>query len=76
MYRAVKRVTVPSDKVGGVDCASCHNASLPHGMERSNVVNKTKVDEKVCMNCHNKEWSPNFNLKTYLPKVTHPNAAK
>lgn len=71
MYRTVQRVTVPSNKVGGVECASCHSVALPHGMERSNAPVKTKVDTQVCMGCHNKEWSPNFDAKTYMLKIAH-----
>ena len=71
MFRSNKSVVIPSDGVAGVECATCHASAIPHGMERHGTTNKTKVDPKMCLSCHNKEHSPNYDEKTYFPKVMH-----
>ena len=71
MYRRIGQVVIPSDKNAGVECETCHIDSLPHGMERADVKVKTKVDQAVCLNCHNKERSPTYNADEYMPKIMH-----
>ena len=56
----------------GVECATCHIDALLHGMERRNVTQKTKVDPQTCLQCHNGEWSPNYNQESYFAKISHP----
>lgn len=70
-YLRTDRVTIPNDGIGGVECSSCHMASLPHGMERRNATARTKVDPKSCLTCHTKERSPKYDEKTYFPRVVH-----
>ena len=72
MYRRLQRFTDAAGKSGGVECASCHMDSLPHGMERKNTTVRSKVDPAVCLNCHNNERSPDYNKDTYFPQVIHP----
>ncbi|MDH7602552.1 MAG: multiheme c-type cytochrome [Armatimonadota bacterium] len=77
MFRRLQRLTLTSGAPAGVDCMTCHEKSLPHGLERKESPVRVKVDTKICLQCHDKEWSPNYNEKTYLPKVTHgPNSAQ
>ena len=71
MFRRTQRVNLPYDGIGGVECATCHINSLPHGMERAGVVAKSKVDPKICLDCHTKDRSPDYDEKTYLPMVAH-----
>ena len=71
MYRRNKSVVISSDNIAGVECATCHADAIPHGMERHDVANKTQVDPNVCLSCHTKERSPNYDENTYFPKVIH-----
>lgn len=70
-YRKQQRIAIPADSIGGVECATCHMAALPHGRERANTATKTKVDPKLCVSCHDKANSPNYDEKTYFPKIIH-----
>jgi hypothetical protein len=70
-FRRVQRVDIPKDGLGGVECASCHMQSLPHGFERRNVAAKTKVDPQTCLVCHTKDRSPAYDEKSYFTKVSH-----
>jgi len=71
MYRRLQRFTTSTEKVGGVECASCHIDSLPHGMERKNTTTRAKVDPTMCLTCHTKDRSPDYNQGSYFPKITH-----
>ena len=71
MFRRLERVTVMPKGEGGVECATCHMGSLPHGLERKNVTAKTKVDPKMCVECHDKQWSPKYEEKSYVAKISH-----
>ena len=71
MFRRLGQVIVPSDNVGGVECATCHADSLPHGMEHADAKIKTKVDAAICLSCHTKERSPGYSEKSYMPRVAH-----
>ncbi|MCE5322927.1 hypothetical protein LLG46_06390 [bacterium] len=71
MYRRLGQWVAKSDGTAGVECATCHLDSLPHGLERMNVKNKTKVDPGMCLSCHTKEKSPEYDEKTYFPKTVH-----
>jgi len=75
MFRRLQRLTLTSGAPAGVDCMTCHEKSLPHGLERKDVATRVKVDTKICLECHDKEWSPNYNEKTYLAKITHGSAS-
>ena len=74
-YRRTIDATVASTDAHGVECATCHIDSLPHGMERRTVTTRVKVDPKACLQCHTREWSPNYDEKTYLPRVAHSGAS-
>jgi hypothetical protein len=71
MYRRLGQWTASNDGVGGVECASCHADSLPHGQERHSAKQKSKVNPAVCLDCHTKDKSPDYNEKTYFPMVMH-----
>ena len=64
-------MTLTQDKTGGVECATCHIGSLPHGMERRNTSVRAKVDRKLCLECHDKEWSPDYEEESYVSRVSH-----
>ncbi len=70
-YRATDTYMVTQSAHAGVECATCHSASLPHGLERKMRTVRTKVDPNVCVNCHTKDRSPDYDEKTYLSKVAH-----
>ena len=74
-FRALKQVSIPQDGIGGVDCATCHFGSLPHGTEHKNVTTRTKVDPKLCVECHTKDRSPDYEEKSYMAKVRRQSAA-
>ena len=38
-------------------------------MERRNAPLKVPVSKSVCLTCHTKDRSPDYNVKTYFPKV-------
>lgn len=71
MYRQNRSVVIPSDDIAGVECATCHADVIPHGIERVEADNKTSVNPTICLTCHTNEHSPNYDEKTYFPKVIH-----
>ena len=75
-YRRLNEARVPNaSDTSGVECATCHADALPHGTERRNVAEKTRVDPKVCLKCHDDEWSPDYDHETYFARVSHPGAS-
>lgn len=75
-YRITRQYVVTGSAVGGVECATCHADSLPHGNDRRNVATRSKVQPAVCLQCHTKDRSPSYDEKTYFPRVAHGIAAK
>lgn len=73
LYRSSRSSMAVNDTPSGVECATCHRASLPHGNERKETVQRAKVDPKLCLDCHTKDRSPAYNEKTYFPMVAHAN---
>ncbi len=69
-FRQTSRVGTVS-AVAGVECATCHAAALPHGTNGSAPGAARKVDSKICIECHTSERSPDYDVKTYLPMVSH-----
>jgi len=74
-YRVAKQYARPENGLGGVECATCHAESLPHGMERKEMAVHTKVQPAVCLECHTKDRSPTYDEKTYFPKIAHASVA-
>ncbi len=74
-FRTAQQFTQPDNGLGGVDCATCHAASLPHGMERKAMAERTPVPPSLCLQCHTKERSPDYDEKTFFPMVAHKSAA-
>lgn len=70
-YRATQQVIVGDGAFGGVECASCHADTLPHGMERKQMVSNAKVQPVLCLQCHTKDHSPTYDEKTYFPRIAH-----
>lgn len=76
MWRRAKRIVLPQEGIGGVECATCHFDSLPHGMERRDSGVRVKVNPRLCIECHTSMHSPNYDEATYLPKVSHLNSGQ
>jgi hypothetical protein len=71
LYRTVNRYILTQNQYAGVECATCHANTLPHGLERKDMAVHVKVDPKLCITCHTKDRSPTYDEKTYFPKVVH-----
>ncbi len=71
------RGVVTQIKNRGVECVDCHTelqdpaTAQMHGQRPGERPSPRIVNEMLCTHCHNKENSPEFNLQTYLPKVSH-----
>lgn len=71
------RGVVTEKKGRGVECVDCHvelqdpATAQMHGQRPGERPTSKIVNKNVCLRCHDKENSPNFNLQTYLPKVVH-----
>ncbi len=59
-------VDVPDD-LRNVQCESCHGIGTEHARDGSYGV----IRVETCLGCHDEDKSPDFDLATYLPKVTH-----
>jgi len=73
-FRAAQQYLASDNPVGGVECATCHADSLPHGMERKQMAVRAKVQPALCLQCHTKDRSPTYDEKTYFPRVAHTSA--
>ncbi len=71
MFRTIRTAQVPKDSAGGVECATCHKAAIPHGSDRREVAARTTVDIGLCRECHTNEKSPKYDDATYLARITH-----
>ncbi len=71
------RGVVTEVKKRGVECVDCHvelqdpATAKMHGQRPGERPTTRIVNETVCVRCHDKQNSPNFNPQTYLPKVVH-----
>lgn len=71
------RGLVTEVKKRGVECVDCHAelqdpaTAKMHGQRPGERPTTRIVNDTVCIRCHDKQNSPNFNLQTYLPKVAH-----
>ncbi len=72
------RGVVTERKKRGVECVDCHEelqdpaTAQMHGQRPGERPSARIVNaEIICVRCHDKQNSPNFNLQTYLPKVAH-----
>jgi hypothetical protein len=71
------RGVVTEVKKRGVECVDCHAelqdpaTAKMHGQRPGERPTTRIVNDTICVRCHDKQNSPNFNLQTYLPKVTH-----
>ncbi len=54
--------------LSGVQCESCHKMGSDHVMERGE---KEKVGRALCVTCHDKENSPDFDFVSYMEKIKH-----
>jgi hypothetical protein len=56
-----------AEELRNVQCEACHGMGTDHARDGSYGA----VTGETCLVCHDKENSPDFDLATYLPKVTH-----
>jgi hypothetical protein len=56
-----------STELRNVQCEACHGMGTEHARDGTYGA----VTGETCLGCHDKENSPDFDLATYLPKVTH-----
>lgn len=52
-----------------VQCEACHGPGRDHLLDLSKPMQS--VVESVCLNCHTKSASPDFNYPVYLEKIKH-----
>jgi hypothetical protein len=57
-------------------CLTCTELADPmmarmHGQRPGERPTTKNVTEQICVRCHDRENSPKFDYRTYLPKVTH-----
>ncbi len=55
------------ENLRNVQCEACHGMGTEHARDGSYGT----IRVETCLACHDKENSPDFDLATYLPKVTH-----
>lgn len=62
-------------KLPGVQCTWCHPIPEMDNTEKIFTKNKhtspPKITEKLCIKCHDKKSSPDFNFKKYMEKIKH-----
>ena len=75
VFRASQRYIPVDQQNAGVECATCHMNALPHGLERKDMAVRSKVDPKICVECHTKDRSPTYDVKTYFPRAVHAGSA-
>jgi 2',3'-cyclic-nucleotide 2'-phosphodiesterase (5'-nucleotidase family) len=63
-YRSVGTTSDMSN----VQCESCHGMGTLHDWTGGTMV---APGEETCRTCHDSEWSPDFNYKTYLKRLGH-----
>ena len=56
-------------ELANVQCEECHGLDREHSEDFSRPMRR--VTEKVCLKCHTRENSPDFNYPVYLKKITH-----
>ena len=56
-------------ELANVQCEECHGLNREHINDFSSPM--MPVTEEVCLKCHTKENSPDFNFSVYLKKISH-----
>jgi len=69
-YKRTKVLATSGNRAQGVECMSCHAEVLPHDASYK-AAGKAVAGVSVCLSCHDKSNSPNFDQKTYWDKVDH-----
>lgn len=70
-YRRSKSAPVPTDKPIGVECVTCHSNVLPHGADGPARSVRGKIALELCLACHTKERSPEYDPKAYKRRIIH-----
>ncbi|MCS7225262.1 MAG: cytochrome c family protein [Armatimonadetes bacterium] len=71
------RGVITEKKNRGVECADCHTNLMDpaqarlHGQRPGERSSTPAISPAVCIRCHDRQNSPNFNYTTALPKVSH-----
>jgi hypothetical protein len=59
----------------GVQCEACHGPGSEHikaPKDKKSFTIKTHLDyENTCNQCHDKNWDPQFDYKSYRTKIEH-----
>lgn len=55
-----------------VSCESCHGVGSNHMNNPQPGFGRVKEPAKLCVRCHDKENSPEFDFERYWPKIAHP----
>ena len=73
----------PHSKKGGAECEDCHGPGSTHveSSKASDIFGLGEtcplcVLEQLCRGCHDPLGSPDFDLRTWLPKVNHKKALR
>lgn len=75
IFRKGNRLTTSGNLSNGVVCASCHSDVLPHDSNYK-ATGKAVRDVGVCIDCHDKANSPNFDEKIYWLRSAHGQVKK
>ncbi|HEU4402930.1 MAG TPA: multiheme c-type cytochrome, partial [Candidatus Polarisedimenticolia bacterium] len=61
--------TLGTPRLVNVGCEACHGPSVRHPGPSGTPYGRT--DKALCVTCHTKENSPEFDPATYVPKIRH-----
>ena len=63
-----------TNHLAGVQCENCHGGGREHASSAGQIAtpNKGTAPEQICAQCHVREHSPAFDIKSFWPKIAHP----
>ncbi|MBI1926267.1 hypothetical protein HYR99_18715 [Candidatus Poribacteria bacterium] len=76
-YQTGFATTKLSQDLANIQCETCHGPGLHHLLDPRKETIRGKVEEKICLECHNQEHAPGFNerYKDVISKVDHSKEA-
>jgi hypothetical protein len=54
-----------------VGCEACHGPGAAHATSAKEAYGRVKGDKKMCLTCHEKDRSPQFDYDTFLERIKH-----